>query len=60
LITGGSGFFGSILGKELVKKEFKCVNIDLERSDFEHENLQSVQGVFAIRICLKNFFSKRF
>ncbi|MDR3113019.1 MAG: NAD(P)-dependent oxidoreductase [Endomicrobium sp.] len=58
LITGGSGFFGSILEKELANKGFKCVNIDLERDDFKHENLQSVQGDICDKDLLEKIFSQ--
>jgi UDP-glucose 4-epimerase len=44
LITGGSGFFGDILKRELLKKGFFCVNIDLEKDEYSHDNLVSVQG----------------
>jgi len=44
LVTGGSGFFGEILKKQLLDTGVKCVNIDLERDEYSHPNLISIQG----------------
>jgi nucleoside-diphosphate-sugar epimerase len=44
LITGGAGFFGTILKKHLLSNVAKCVSIDLEKDDFKHENFTSYQG----------------
>ena len=44
LITGGAGFFGTILKKHLLSNGAKCVSIDLEKDDFKHENFTSYQG----------------
>jgi UDP-glucose 4-epimerase len=44
LITGGSGFFGSILQKRLLDDGHTCVNIDLEKDEMKHKNLTSVVG----------------
>ena len=44
LITGGAGFFGTILKKYLLSKGAKCISIDLERDDFKHENFIAYQG----------------
>ena len=37
LITGGAGFFGTILKKHLLSNGAKCVSIDLEKDDFKHD-----------------------
>jgi len=47
LITGGSGFFGEILKKQLLNNGFRCVNIDIEEELFCHQPLSSVPDVFA-------------
>ncbi len=44
LITGGAGFFGSILKKHFLSLGAKCVSIDLEPDDFIDENFTSYQG----------------
>ena len=42
LITGGAGFFGSILKEELLNKGHTCVSIDLEPDDYQHENFTAI------------------
>lgn len=44
LITGGAGFFGTILKKNLLQKGFFVVSIDLIKDDFKSDNFVSVQG----------------
>jgi nucleoside-diphosphate-sugar epimerase len=44
LITGGSGFFGELLKKRLLKDGVRCVNIDLEPDETSHPSLTSVKG----------------
>lgn len=44
LITGGAGFFGSILKKYFLEKGDSCVSIDLEPDGCEHELFTSFQG----------------
>ncbi len=44
LITGGAGFFGSILKKHFLSIGAKCVSIDLEPDDFKDESFVSYQG----------------
>ena len=44
LITGGSGFYGSLLKEELLRNGSFVINIDLEKDDYEHKNLISIQG----------------
>ena len=58
LITGGSGFFGGLLKKQLLRKGFFCVNIDLEKDDFSHNNLVSIKGDIRNRKLLEETFSK--
>lgn len=44
LITGGAGFYGSILKKELINDGDFCVSIDLENDNFAHENFVAIKG----------------
>ena len=58
LVTGGSGFFGQIMCKYLTDRDFKCVNIDLVKSEFTHENLISYQDDIRNKDILDELFSK--
>ncbi len=44
LVTGASGFFGSILKERLLKDGHAVVNIDLERDEYIHRDLTSIGG----------------
>jgi nucleoside-diphosphate-sugar epimerase len=44
LITGGAGFFGELLKKELLNAGYICVSIDLEKDTCDHNNLKAIQG----------------
>ena len=44
LITGGAGFYGSILKEELLNDNNFIVSIDLEEDDFKHKNFVSIKG----------------
>ncbi len=58
LITGGAGFFGSILKKTLVQKGHKCVSIDLMPDDYINENFTAVRGDIRDRELLEKLFSE--
>lgn len=44
LITGGAGFYGSILKKVLVDDGALVVSIDLQEDDYVHKNFISIKG----------------
>ena len=44
LITGGAGFFGTVLKQHLLKQGAECVSIDLEPDSFQHPRFTAYQG----------------
>lgn len=58
LITGGSGFFGGLLKERLLELGHYCVNIDLEKDDYSHHKLESIQGDIRNKNTLDELFSK--
>lgn len=44
LVTGGSGFFGGVLKRRLLREGNTVVNIDLEPDEDTHPGLTSIQG----------------
>ncbi|ATQ67137.1 MULTISPECIES: NAD-dependent epimerase/dehydratase family protein [Methylosinus] len=44
LITGGAGFFGSLLVERLIAEGEHCVVVDLQRCDKRHERLTAIEG----------------
>ena len=57
LITGGAGFFGSLLKQRLLDDGFQCVSIDLEPDDYSHPNLFSIRGDIRETATLDEIFS---
>ena len=43
LITGGSGFFGQILAKKLLEKNFKVRILDINKPNIVHNNLEFIE-----------------
>jgi UDP-glucose 4-epimerase len=44
LITGGAGFLGDLLKRELLDRGFTCVSVDVRADSCQHPNLTAVQG----------------
>jgi nucleoside-diphosphate-sugar epimerase len=58
LLTGGSGFFGSLLKQRLINDGYRCVNLDLLPDESVHSNLVSIEGDIRDRALLEHIFSE--
>jgi len=56
LITGGAGFFGTILKKELLASGHSCISIDLEHDPYTSEHFVAIQGDIRDRDLLEHVF----
>ncbi len=43
LVTGGSGFFGTIIKEHILEQGHRCINVDLVKDSTEHPNLVKYQ-----------------
>lgn len=57
LVTGGSGFFGSILKNRLLGEGFRVVNLDLVADQDRHELLTSIRGDIRDRALVDSLFA---
>ena len=44
LVTGGSGFLGSHVCDELIKKKFRVINFDLLKRNDQNEKIKYING----------------
>ena len=44
LVTGGAGFYGTILKRSLVADGAKVVSVDLQKDDYRHKNFIPIRG----------------
>lgn len=58
LITGGAGFFGEVLTRQLLEKGHECISVDVIHSNFKSKNLFSYQGDIRDDSFLNSVFSK--
>lgn len=58
LITGGAGFYGTLLKKDLLDKGNIIVSLDLVKDDFKAENFEAIQGDIRDITLLDNIFNK--
>lgn len=58
ILTGGSGFFGSILKRRLLDDGHSVVSIDIHQDEDRHPNLESVQADIANRDRMFEIFGR--
>ena len=58
LVTGGSGFLGSLLLGELARRGWRCFNIDLQPGVVDHPHVRNVQGDIRSTDTLDRLFSE--
>lgn len=57
LITGGAGFFGTILKQHLLEQGAQCVSIDIKPDSFKHQNFKAYRGDINDNRLMKKIFS---
>jgi nucleoside-diphosphate-sugar epimerase len=57
LITGGAGFFGTLLKNRLLDLGIACVSIDLQPDETSHALLTNIQGDIAERNLMEQVFT---
>ncbi len=58
LLTGGSGFFGTVLKRRLLADGHQVVNVDLYADEDRHPNLESIQADIADRTAMEEVFGR--
>jgi UDP-glucose 4-epimerase len=59
LVTGGAGFFGGVLKRELLDAGYRCISIDVCPDDYSHPEFHSIQADIRDREILENLFASR-
>jgi len=57
LVTGGAGFFGGVLKRELLARNYSCVSLDIVPDEDSHPNLTSYQADIRDRAAVDRVFS---
>jgi UDP-glucose 4-epimerase len=57
LVTGGAGFFGGVLKREILESGNRCISVDLCPDDFTHPELHAIQADIRNREVLDNIFA---
>ncbi len=57
LITGGSGFFGGILKRYLLREGWECTNVDRVVDDDRHPKLRSMRGDITDAVLMRDAFT---
>jgi UDP-glucose 4-epimerase len=57
LVTGGAGFFGSLLTQRLLDAGRDCVLVDLQTPEFGHPHLTTIKGDIRNRDLVRSLFS---
>lgn len=58
LVTGGAGFFGSLLVRRLIELGRRCVVLDLQKCDLEDASVSSIQGDIRDRALVDRLFAE--
>ena len=56
LVTGGAGFFGGVLKRELLEKGYCCISVDIVPDEDTHERLRSLHVDIRDRDALNKVF----
>jgi nucleoside-diphosphate-sugar epimerase len=56
LLTGGAGFFGSIMKEHILDQGHRCISVDVVKDETEHPNLVSYQADIRDAAALRKIF----
>ncbi len=58
LVTGGAGFFGGVLKREILERGDRCISVDVVADEDRHPNLTSIRADICNREALDEIFTK--